>query len=158
VSQLSPGQVFVLSEDANLDIKSNFKGNTAELNFVKATEAKYYLRVKANGPIILVFLSTFDRNWKLYYKPESNKWEGLFPETWYLNPIDERYHFRVNGYGNAWWVDLTTGEHKMIMEYKPQNQYYLAYYVATASKLLGIVVLLICWIDSARKRASISGG
>ena len=152
VSGLQPRQVFVLKEDSIPRIENGFKSSTAELSYVRVTEAKYYLHVKTDAPFVLIFLTTFDKDWKLYFKPPQNRWEGFFLETWYLYPLDEQSHFRVNGYANGWVVSPKDRESEMIMEYKPQNQYYLGFYIATSGKLLGGVVVIMYLLKSLFRR------
>jgi hypothetical protein len=152
VSGLQPKQVFVLKEDSIPRIVNGFKSSATELSYVRVTEAKYYLHVKTDAPFVLIFLTTFDEDWKLYFKPLQNRWEGFFLETWYLDPLDEENHFRVNGYANGWVVIPKVRESEIIMEYKPQNQYYLAFYIATSGKLLGGVVVIMYLLNSLFRR------
>jgi len=61
--------------------------------------------VNATEPFFLIFLETYDQEWKLFSGQDK--------------PLDSK-HFRAFGYANAWYVNMT-GSHELTIRHSLQN-------------------------------------
>jgi len=83
---------------------------------------KYEANVESNGSFILVFLESYDKNWKAYVNG------NLIPET---------NHLKVNAFANGWLIDAT-GNLTITIQYETQNLFTIS---VIASVILPVLLL-----------------
>jgi hypothetical protein len=104
-----------------------------KITFDKINPTKYHIKIQnSTDPFILIFSSTYDKNWKIY-KDDSGVF-NLFINEYALNSN----HFIINGYANAWYIDKE-GTYDLTLEFEPQNIFYLSLFISS----IFIIVMLI---------------
>ena len=96
-------------------------------NFVwkEISSTRYEAELESRGPFVIVFLESFDKNWKLYLNGRQ---------------ATEDNHFIANMYANGWLIDAK-GKVSIVIEYEPQKILTLS--IATTVVLLFILLVFL---------------
>jgi hypothetical protein len=149
-------------------IESNY-GPT--ITFQEINPTRYEVKVEnATYPFFVVFLDSYNSEWKAYIDNESNMFSEITtqynkigvsetrPEMkfslvdisyLFKNPIDDDKHFLANGYANAWYInphELGTGKNfTMTLYFKPQSYFYIGLIISGFTFMVCIGYLVWDW-------------
>ena len=99
--------------------------NPINVEWQKFSPTRYHVKInntiQSQNGYFLVFLTTYDPNWKAYITKEG--------ET---SQIPEEQHIKVFEYASAWYINQT-GQLEIVIEYEPQKWFYYGSLISIAT-------------------------
>jgi hypothetical protein len=96
-----------------------------DFTWTERSTTSYEAHARSEGAFLLVFLESYDRNWRLYINGSE---------------VPETSHLKVNAFANGWLIDKT-GNLAISLEYEPQGLLNIAIVASIALPAMLLVIL-----------------